>query len=189
MRTYKRRQYIVDRSYQGRVIAKIVMICSLGMMLELVMFNYLSYGNIESLRWRVHISAETISEIVRSYLISSSAVGISVTAIALYLFLQGILQRTAGPIYRLKKDIEIASSGDLSLSIWLSREDDFKDTAVELNRMIEAMRADFTLMRKGFSDVTRTVDLLEYVADKPEIAIAKCQRLIDTLEPLKEIKK
>ena len=135
MDKYRRRHYFIDRSYQGGVVARIVMICSAGMLLELGLFNYLSYGNIESMRWKTHIGIERISEIVSFYLVYSSLFSIFVTVGVLYLFLSSVLKKTAGPIYRLNKDIGSAADGNLSLSIWLRGEDDFKETAAELDRM------------------------------------------------------
>lgn len=186
MKTYKRRHYFIDRRYQGWIVIKIIMICAFGMSLALATFNYLTYGKIEALRWSIHLSADTIHEIMMTNLIYSSAAAVLVTVVVLYLYLQNMMHKTSGPIYRLKKDLEIAGAGDLSLSIWLRKEDDFKDTAVELNRMIESLRSDFKVTRERFAEVSGTVAILEYIADKPDLSVRKCQQIIDTLETLKK---
>ncbi len=187
MKDYRRRHYVTDRDYQGRVVLAIILICCAGLLLSLGLFNYFSYTNIESLRWKTHIEPSTLGDIVRPYLISSSLAGIALTVIALYFLLNTLLQKTAGPIYRMAKDIGNATGGDLSQNIFLRKGDDFRETAVELNKMIVSVRTNFRQTIEKFAEIRRTVDSLEYVMDKPEIAEQKCQRLLDDLEVLKEI--
>lgn len=188
MKDYKRRHYFIDKGYQGRIILNIIMVCAAGMFLELGLFNYLSFRNMESLRWKMHIEADKVSEIISSYLLYSSIIALLFTITALYLFLRFVLRKTAGPIYRLNKDLQTAAEGDLSLNIWLRRDDDFRETAVELNKMLEAVRGDFRKLGAGFSEIDKTVNSLEYMLDKPEIASRKCRQLIEHLEPLKNIR-
>ncbi len=188
MADYKRRNYFIDRDYQGRIILRIIMICSAGLLLELGLFNVLSYRNMESMRWRSHISAETLGEITRTYLIYSSIFAIIFTIAALFIYLRYVHHKSAGPLYRLSKDIENAADGNLAFNIWLRREDDFKETAYELNRMLASFRSDFRQLGDSLSEASRTIDVLEYVGDRPELAKQKCQQLVECLEPLKKLK-
>jgi len=189
MREYKRRQFLVDKSYQMRIITRILLICFAGLVLDLVVFNMLSYTNIEAMRWRTHIQFETVNDIVWSYLVYSSVIAMLFTVTVLYLYIRFMRRQTAGPLFRLNKDIGSAAKGDLSLNIYLRGEDDFKETAAELNTMISSIRADFRLLSEKFAAIEKTVNVLEYVADKPEIALQKCQQLIEYLEPLQEMKR
>jgi methyl-accepting chemotaxis protein len=189
MSGYKRRNFFIDREYQGRIIMRILQICLAGLVLELTLFNYLSYRNVEEMRWMTHIQADTMGEIVRQYLAYSSVVALLLTGAALFVYIRFIRQKTAGPLYRLQKDLTIAAEGDLSRNIRLGGDDDFRDTAEELDRMISSVRADFRLLGGKMVAVGRTVDLLEYVADRPAVASEKCQQLIEYLEPLRKIKR
>lgn len=189
MADYKRRNYFIDKAYQGRMILRIVMVCAAGLLLELALFNFLSYRNLEAMRWRTHISAETVGDITGTYLIYSSIFAVVFTCAALFVYLRVMHRRAAGPLYRMKRDIEMAAEGDLSLNIWLRREDDFKETARELNQMVAAIRQDFRHLGDGLADVGRTIDVLEYVEDRPELMKQKCRQLIEYIEPLKSVRK
>ncbi len=188
MPDYKRRNYFIDKGYQGRIILWIIMICSAGLLLDLSIFNFLSYRNIEAMRWRSHISAGTVGEITRTYLIYSSIFAIIFTIAALFIYLRYVRYKSAGPLYRLSKDIENAADGNLAVNIWLRKEDDFKETAYELNRMLASFRSDFKQLGDSLSEASRTIDVLEYVGNKPELAKQKCQQLVECLEPLKKLK-
>lgn len=186
---YKRRSYFIDKAYQGRMVLRIIMICAAGLLFELALFNFLSYRSLEEMRWRTHIGAETVGEITGTYLIYSSIFAVLFTCAALFVYSRVMHRRAAGPLYRMKRDIEMAADGDLSLNIWLRREDDFKETADELNRMVAAIRQDFRQMGDGLDKVGRTIDMLEYAEARPELMKQKCRQLIEHLEPLKDIRK
>ncbi|WP_333652619.1 hypothetical protein [Dissulfurispira sp.] len=68
----KRKQYITHKSYQRGVVLRIVLICAIGLLINLGIFNFLSYREVESLRWRMHIPVNTIGDIIGQYLIYST---------------------------------------------------------------------------------------------------------------------
>jgi methyl-accepting chemotaxis protein len=183
---YKRKQYITDKDYQWRLALKIISICSIYFLLNLVLFNYLSYKKIEFLRWKMHLPVDTIGAIVKPYLIYSVAATMSLAVITLIVFIIYIFNKTSGPIHRLKADIEKASDGDLSINIYLRSSDDFKETARSCNNMVLSLRNRFAQIKEGFSSAEKTLEKMEYIKDKPDIGIKECKALVETLESLKK---
>jgi methyl-accepting chemotaxis protein len=186
MRDYKRRQFLVDKSYQVRIISRIILICFAGLVVDLAVFNVLAYMNIEAMRWKTHVQVETVNDIVWSYMVYASVISMLFTVAVLFLYIRVMRRQTAGPLFRLHKDIGSAAEGNLSLDIYLRGGDDFKETATELNAMISSIRSYFRSLSEKFAAIEKTVNVFEYVADKPEIALQKCQQLIDYLEPLQK---
>lgn len=184
-KTYSRRRYFIDKGYQSRIALKVILICTSGMVFGLALFNYLAYKKFDDLRWSIHISASSITEIIAVPLLYSSVAAVLLTVAGLLLFFRSMLKKTEGPIYRLIKDLQTAASGDLSINIWLRKEDDFKETALELNNMIGAVRKDFQQLRDSFAEINTTVNTLEYIMDRPELAKEKCRLLIASIEKLK----
>ncbi len=182
---YKRKQYITDKAYQWRIALRIVSICSAYFLMNLMLFNYLSYRKLEFFRWKMHLPVETIGEIVRPHLISSVAITMSLAVITLIIFIIYTLKKTSGPIYRLKADIEKAANGDLSIDIFLRSSDDFKETAKDCNTMVSSLRNRFARMKEGFSSAEKTLEKMEYIKDNPDIAVRECKTLVETLESLK----
>jgi methyl-accepting chemotaxis protein len=183
---YKRKQYITDKDYQWKLALIITSICSVYFLLTLVLFNYLSYKKIEFLRWKMHLPVATIGEIVQPYLISSVMMTMSLAVITLVIFIIYILNKTSGPIHRLKADIEKAADGDLSINIYLRSSDDFKGTAKSCNNMVLSLRNRFALIKKGFSSAEKNLEKMEYIKDKPDICVKECKALVETLESLKK---
>ncbi|RJQ13288.1 MAG: methyl-accepting chemotaxis protein [Nitrospiraceae bacterium] len=183
---HKRKRYITDKVYQWRLALRIISICSVYLLLNLVLFNYLSYRKIEFLRWKMNLPFETTGEIVEPYLISSTAITMSLAVATLVIYIIFILNKTSGPVYRLKADMEKAADGDLSTNIYLRSGDDFKETAKDCNNMVLSLRGRFARIKEGFSSAEKSLEKIEYVKDRPEIAAKECKALADTIEALKK---
>ncbi len=181
----RRRQYVTDRKYQWRTVLEVASICAAGLLVNLTLFNYLSYRKLEALRWKSHIQADTIADIVTPQLVYTGVLSAGITLLALLFFFLYLMRRTAGPLFRLKRDVEKAAMGDLSVNIYLRRDDDFKDVARECNRAIETLRNSFSLLKERFQFIGRTLDILEYAKDRREVAAQKSDLLKETLDLLR----
>jgi len=186
---FRRKQYITDKGYQWRIALRIISICFIYLILNLLIFNYLAYRKLEALQWKMHVPVETIGEIIKPYLLFSTGLSAAFTIITLFIFIRYILKKTSGPIYGLKSYIDKAANGDLSTDLYLRKEDDFKDTANDLNMMVFTLRSRFTFIKNGFSLTEKTLEKMEHIKDKPESMREKYNVLIESIESLrKEIK-
>ena len=77
---------------------------------------------------------------VNSQLVVSSILIIFIAVIATGFFGVFFLHRVAGPVYRLRKVLERMGSGEIPGNVQLRRRDFFKETADELNRVIQLLR-------------------------------------------------
>ena len=180
-----RKQKITDKRYQGRIAIRIISICFIFVLLNLSLFNYLTYKKLEFLQWKIHLSIETLGEIVGPYLFFSTILSVSLTLVTLFIFMWHIFKKTSGPIFRLKSDINKVAEGDLSINIYLRSGDDFKDTAETLNGMAASLRNKFISIKNSFSVMERSLEKMEYVQDKPDILKEECKVLIETIDSLR----
>lgn len=180
----KRKLYITDKGYQWRAVLSIIAICAAGLFINLVLFNYLAYRELESLQWKGHINAGSTGDVVMPLLIYTGIFSSALTVLALFFYFRRLMHRTAGPLFRLKKDIERAAQGDLSVTIYLRKADDFKDAARECNRAIESLRNRFSLLKEKFLFIGRTLDILEYAKDREGVSAQKCKLLKEAVESL-----
>lgn len=181
----KRKQYITHKSYQRGVVLRIVLICAIGLLINLGIFNFLSYREVESLRWRMHIPVNTIGDIIGQYLIYSAIPSVALVVIALLIYFRHLIKNTDRMLYGLKNDIEKVADGDLSFSVLLDKRDDFKNISGGCNRMIGSFRDKFSVLKVKMHDMNGILESLENVKDKQALN-SKNQLLIDTLERLEK---
>ncbi|MDP2168334.1 MAG: methyl-accepting chemotaxis protein [Thermodesulfovibrionales bacterium] len=186
MRGYKRRKYVVDKRYQGKFTLTVIGFCAFGMLVALGIFNYLAYRKFESVMWRVHIDESTIGELIKSSLIYSNVIALVLTALILIAFSRFVLLKTAPPLFRLNRHIEKAAGGNLTSNLDWVQNDEFKETAEELNRMVSSLRDKFRVVKDRGKDVQSVSNILGYVMDKPDLADEKCRLLADSLRSLRD---
>jgi len=97
------------------------------------------------------ISKTTLERMIfdaNSQLVVSSILIIFVAVIATGLFGVFFLHRVAGPVYRFRKVLERMGSGEIPGEVQLRRRDFFKETAEELNRVIQLLKEVDTTSQK-----------------------------------------
>lgn len=181
----KRKQYITHKSYQRGVIFGVILICAIGLLINLSVFNFFSHREIESLRWRMHIPVNTIGDIISQYLIYSAILSVAFVVIALLIYFRHLIKNTDRILYSLKNDIEKVAEGDLSFSVSLNERDDFKDISDSCNRMICSLKQKFLALKVKMYDLNEILEDIEQAKDKKAL-IQKTQLLIDTLEYIKK---
>ena len=133
---YKRRQYLVDASYQLRFVTRLF-VAVLGVAsASALVSSVLLWKNL------------SIPEQGPNTLLVTSLIAVATTllielllAIPIIFFL-GIRQshRIVGPIQRLKRTLEAIGSGDLSQRITLRQGDVLEDLAKSINQMAESLQ-------------------------------------------------
>ncbi len=183
----KRRQYITHKSYQRGFVLWIILICAIGLLVNLGIFNFFSYKEIESLRWRMHIPVDTVGDIIGQYLIYSTIPVVTLVVTALLIFFRHIIKKTDRMLYDLKKDIDNIADGDISFNVSLSmhNKDDFKDLSDGCNRMVSSLRDKFSVLKIKMQGINETLEGLEHIKDK-QLLNQKTRMLIETFERLKK---
>jgi methyl-accepting chemotaxis protein len=146
-RGHKRRQYIVDRSFQYGLIRKFaivavfIVIGSLSC-LVLVYYKYgdvqvdivqpTPFGTIDTLTGNVAVTTRTLLDLLWPVL-SICLVG---TIIFIFVFSVIISYRMAGPVYRMRRILEEMAQGDISSpESHLRGKDDFKQLFADINNV------------------------------------------------------
>ena len=140
MKKDKRKRYFINRYFQGRFILTFFLISSIGGVLVIVLFNLLSLKKLELLMYSVHIPANSISDILSAELIYANIVAFLFVLLALVIAITRTTNRMAGPLYRIKNELERIAAGDLSCGITLRESDEFRDFAQDINTMVDSLK-------------------------------------------------
>ncbi len=181
-----RRRYIVDGEFQGKFILAFVLVCLSGMALSLIFFNYMAVRELESLKWRMVVYESTLGGVLTPYLVYLSAFAVLYTAAALSIVSWFLTWKVAGPIYRLRADMDRIGEGNLHLSVRLRRNDAFKGTAKELDSMVVALRERFGRIDGNYRAAKKVLDSIRdsrenLLAVKAEQLVQEVQELNDSL--------
>lgn len=142
----KRKKLIVDAQFQYRFIRRIALmaVCITTAALLAMAYIYQSYGHIEIMvsqplpfdlsdeeALKGSLEADNIFSLLWPVLLASIAITSAIT-ITMGAF---ISHRLAGPVYRLRQEIQLILSGDLRRSIGLRDKDEFGSLAADLEQL------------------------------------------------------
>ena len=134
-RPYKRKQYLVDRSYQLRFVTRVFVV----VLLVAVISSLISTGLIWKTMYQPELESHTplIAALVA---VATTLLFELLLAIPIVFYL-GIRQshRIVGPINRLKKSLEAIGNGDFSQRITLRQGDALEGLAKSVNQMAESL--------------------------------------------------
>jgi len=131
------------------------------------------------------ISRTTLERMIfdaNSQLVVSSILIIFIAVIATGFFGVFFLHRVAGPVYRFRKVLERIASGEIPGEVQLRRSDFFKETAEELNRVIQLL--------KRVDNTSQKIDsLLTQIPEQslPKDLSTKIHEIHNTLVQLKKL--
>lgn len=183
-RTYRRRQYFIDRDFQSRFIGMFVLIRLAGMVASVGMFYLLAAREIDGLMWKMTIRPQTVAEIVYPYLLSVGAFAVLFTSATLFAFLRRLKSRMNNSLRELQKSLITVRDGNLTLDVSLSREHSFHDTSEDLDAMVSSIRNRFKLIKNDFASIKGAIDSLPDIRD--ELLPQRCHTLSMDIENLRD---
>lgn len=143
--TYKRRNYLINPEFQLTVMGFFV-----GLALVTIIVFYwavrLVFNNFNDSLRNLPMTAENLNETLQFIAQNQRAMNMIflTTSVLLFLFLTlgGLIlsHHIAGPIYRLKKHIQLVASGEPFGDLNFRKKDFFQDIVPDYNRMLARVR-------------------------------------------------
>jgi len=136
----RRRNYYIDRQFQLNFIIKFCALVLIGSAISGIIIYFMSKTTVcTTFENSKLIMKSTADYILPSVLFSSiiSVILIGLAAIAVTLFAS---HKIAGPLYRLDKDVQEITSGNLAITFRLRDGDEIRPLASSLNDMVGAIR-------------------------------------------------
>jgi methyl-accepting chemotaxis protein len=93
-----------------------------------------------------------------------------------------ISHKIAGPLYRLKKSISLATQGDLSVVVKLRKWDDLKDLAEYVNILIEELRTFVTTAKNDYDLLSEYIQELEQKIENKVLPEESGREIINKLQ-------
>ncbi len=183
-RPYRRRNYFINKDFQGRFVFMFVLLASIGGVMAVGLFNYLAQKRLDVIMYSIHIPAKRINELLSSDMLYANLFSFFLVLFFLVFAINRLSISIAGPLYRIKKDLKEISKGDLSFNITLRYKDEFKDFASEINSMIENLREYFSQTNNDIEIIDRYVREIERHNDKKDLIMLKNQHIRGHIEEL-----
>jgi methyl-accepting chemotaxis protein len=154
----KRRNYFIDKKFQAKFILKfcsIIVAASLLTGAALMVFSSNSTTvAIENTKVRVKSTADFLFPLMLQTILIVTIF----SALAVILLTLFISHQIAGPLFRLRREIEKLGEGNLNVNFNIREGDQLKNLAASLAAMACSLRGKIELLRRGFLEIKETVE-------------------------------
>jgi methyl-accepting chemotaxis protein len=151
----KRRNYFIDKGFQGMFILKfcLIVICSSLLTAGIMYFLGRKSTTVSILDSRVVVLGTAnflLPLLIQTALVVLVIVGIATIAVTLF-----FSHKIAGPLYRFRKVIEALGEGDFSLHFRIRDYDQLQNLGKELNAMIENIKIKINAVKENISKLKK----------------------------------
>lgn len=157
-KTYKRRNYFIEKEFQAKFILKFCALVALAGLLTIGLLYFLAERSTTVSILNSRVAVRSTTDFLLPLLIQTTlivTIFVSVATIILTLF---ISHKIAGPLYRFKKVLEALGRGDFSLDCHIRQLDQLRGLSDGLNEMIMHIRRQLKSIKGKLSDLKKEAD-------------------------------
>lgn len=174
-RPHRRRQFLIQRAFQGRFIAwMLVVIVLFGLCFGGVLYLILDSA-LESSLQSAHLQVESLWQRLGMAVLLGNVIAILVAGMAAAIVVLVYSHRIAGPLYRIGKILESLGRGELDMPLQLREGDQLQELVAVLRQTVERLR------RRRQRRLALIAAIEEKIAERPEL-----QEIIGELRKLEE---
>lgn len=138
----RRRNYFIDKRFQRKFILKFCTLVAIGAVISGSIVYMMSKSTVTTTFENLRLTIKSTADFILPSVLLGSAVVIVVIGLASIAVTLFTSHRIAGPLYRMAKDIEEVSSGNLKKRFNLRSADELKPLAKGLDDMTQSLRND-----------------------------------------------
>lgn len=187
-RTYKRRNYFIDKNFQTRFILKFCILVFIGGLLTIAALYLLAMQSTTVSIVNSRVVARTTADFILPILIQTVAIVTIVVGLATIILTLLTSHKISGPLYRFKKVLQTLEKGDFSSEFHIRRLDQLQDLANTFNSMIKATKQELSHLKANFISLKEKLDSVcaQEVSENKRSNFSELKRLSEELNKIIE---
>ncbi len=165
---YKRKNYFINKEFQGRYIFNYFILLALGSVLFVVIFSFFSSNTLSIVYDNYHLQLGTTPGILFKKMLSTQWLFIVIGGITVIFITMHLTHRVAGPFFRFEKGLDEMMNNDISKKIILRQKDEGKDLAQKINAFNFALSKQLLFIDDQNSKIALSVEKLETALSQAE---------------------
>jgi len=154
----RRRNYYIDKEFQGKFILKFCSLILMGSLISGTIIYGMSRATVTTAFVNSKLTIKSTADFMLPAVLLSSAVMILMIGIATIAITLFTSHRIAGPLYRIEKDIDEITSGNLNIVFNLRHGDEIKPIAASLNLMAGSLKEKILAVKQAIIQLESEID-------------------------------
>ncbi len=183
MTKYKRRNFFINKEFQGRMIFNYFLLVVVGSSFFIGMITFFSSNTLSIVYDNYHLELGITPEILLDKFFSAQWFFIMIGGGAVIIITLFLTHRIAGPFYRFEITLDEMINGDLSQKIHLREKDEGKELAGKINQFNSKLSDKVAIIKSyknSIKEYTREIEAALYPATD------KNKTVLENLEKIKE---
>ena len=170
----RRRNYYIDKEFQTIFILKFCSLIAIGSIISGLIVYAMSRATVTTTFVNSRLTIKSTADFILPAVLLSGAVVIVLIGLATIIMTLFISHKIAGPLYRLDKDVQEITAGNLRVVFRLRTGDELKPLVGSMNNMTNTLRTRITEAKNGLKE-------LESSSNLPSEAMEKVRKLKKSL--------
>ncbi|MCK5164009.1 MAG: methyl-accepting chemotaxis protein [Desulfobacula sp.] len=150
---YKRRNYFINKEFQGRFIFNFFLLATIGSLLFVSVFSFFSSNTLSIAYDNYHLQLGVTPGILFKNILSAQWLFVVFGGGIVIIVTLFLTHRVAGPFYRFERTLDEMIEGDISNKIILRQKDEGKDLAQKINAFNFILEDKLSLIENFNSDI------------------------------------
>lgn len=146
-RSFKRRNYFIDKGVQGRFIVGFAAACMAGGIVAVLCFWYLAQRKIEGTLYSMRLPDVPMGSLFMEEMLLTMAISLFCVLLLFGYTARKVFIRIDGPLKKMAGAVRNIADGDLRSEVKLRESDEFQKFADEVNDMVGLMNSRFNAIR------------------------------------------
>jgi methyl-accepting chemotaxis protein len=178
---YKRRNYFVNKEFQGRTIFNYFILATLGSILFMAVFSFFSSNTLSITYDNYHLQLGVTPGILFQKILSTQWVFIVLGGVVVVFVTLILTHRVAGPFFRFEKTLDAMVDKDLSDTIVLRKKDEGKNLAEKINTFTRILQNDLGHIDARNENIAACAKNLEKILHTPDPDMVKARANLDEI--------
>ncbi len=169
----KRRNYFIDKSFQLRFILKFCIIVAASSVLIGFLIFFLANASTTVAIENTKVTVKSTSDFILPVIVYTLLIVSVFSAVAVSIVTLLVSHKIAGPLYRLKNQIEALKDGNLGINFNIREKDQLQLLAKTLNGMCVSLKQKYSELKDKYKDLNHYLGKKNFCVsedDKQEIA-------------------
>ena len=153
MEKYRRRNYFIDKSFQTKFILKFCLIVILSSITIAILLFILSRNFTTVAIENAHVTVKSTTSFLAPIIIETLSLVTVFSAICVIMLTLFVSHKIAGPLYRLKKEIDEMKNGNMNLDFRTRKADQVQELANSLADMSKSLTGKHAALKVKFKEL------------------------------------
>ena len=178
---YKRRNYFINKEFQGRIIFNYFLLATIGSILFMVVFSFFSSNTLSISYDDYHLQLGVTPTILFKKILSTQWLSIVFGGGLVVIITLFLTHRVAGPFFKLEKSLDEMIKGNISKEIWLRKKDEGKGLTEKINKFNIILCEKLSLVEAANSNIDISVHQIKKTMKDADMDISNVEPFLNQI--------